>query len=180
MAIEEVRDRLNRAAKALEVGGVPYAIVGGNAVAEWVGRVDKAAVRFTRGVYVLLRRAEFERAIAAMEAAGVVYNETSDVHMFLDGPNAGPRDAVHVVFAREIVREGEALPAPDVSDSEPADGFQVLALEALVRTKLTAFQRKDQTHLDDLIDVGLVDSGWLRRFPKPLAERLHALLENRE
>ena len=100
--------------------------------------------------------------------------------MFLDGPNAGPRDAVHVVFAGEIVREAEALPAPDVSDSEPADGFQVLALEALVRTKLTAFQRKDQTHLDDLIDVGLVDSGWLRRFPKPLAERLHALLENRE
>ena len=38
MAIDEVRQRLLRAAAALEAGQVKYAVLGGNAVAEWVGR----------------------------------------------------------------------------------------------------------------------------------------------
>ncbi len=46
-AVEKVRDRLLRAARALDDAGVPYAIAGGNAVAAWVSRVDEAAVRNT-------------------------------------------------------------------------------------------------------------------------------------
>ena len=48
MAIEKVRERLQRTAQALDAAQVPYAVIGGNAVAEWVGRVDEGAVRFTR------------------------------------------------------------------------------------------------------------------------------------
>ena len=44
-AVEKVRDRLRRAAAALDAAGVAYAVVGGNAVAAWVARVDEAAVR---------------------------------------------------------------------------------------------------------------------------------------
>ena len=47
LAVERVRDRLRRAAGALEEAGVPYAVVGGNAVATWVATVDAAAVRNT-------------------------------------------------------------------------------------------------------------------------------------
>ena len=42
----------------LEEAGVPYAVIGGNAVAAWVSRVDKAAVRNTQDVDILLRREE--------------------------------------------------------------------------------------------------------------------------
>ena len=49
-AVEKVRQRLLRAASALEQAGVPYAVVGGNAVAAWVSRVDEAAVRNTQDV----------------------------------------------------------------------------------------------------------------------------------
>lgn len=47
-ALENVRRRLLRAAAALDAAQVPYAVVGGNAVAAWVSRVDEAAVRNTR------------------------------------------------------------------------------------------------------------------------------------
>jgi hypothetical protein len=40
--VEKVRERLRRAAAALEAAGVPYAVAGGNAVAAWVSRVDEA------------------------------------------------------------------------------------------------------------------------------------------
>lgn len=46
--------------------------------------------------------------------------------------------------------------------------------------KLTSFRRKDQVHVLDLIEVGLVDASWLSRFPEELAERLRELLENPE
>ena len=42
-----------------------------------------------------------------------------------------------------------------MSDSEPADKFRVLRLDALVRRKLTSFRDKDRTQLRDLISVGL-------------------------
>ena len=56
MAAEKVKERLRRATRALDATGVPYAVAGGNAVAEWVGRVDEDAVRNTPAVDVLVRR----------------------------------------------------------------------------------------------------------------------------
>src|SRR5215212_6017669 len=87
-AVERVRDRLRRATAALEAAGVPYAVVGGNAVAAWVATIDPAAVRNTQDVDILLRRADLAAAERAMAAAGFVRWETSGVEMFLDGPQA--------------------------------------------------------------------------------------------
>jgi hypothetical protein len=53
----------------------------------------------------------------------------------------------------------------------------VLSLEALVRINLTAFRDKDRVHVRDLIEVGLVDSTWLSKVPRELAQRLQSLLE---
>src|SRR5271163_3993737 len=86
MAAEKVKERLRRATKALDDAGVPYAVAGGNAVAEWVGRVDEEAVRNTRDVDLLVRRADLGAARTAMEAAGFVYHQVLDVDMFIDGP----------------------------------------------------------------------------------------------
>src|SRR5271157_3511844 len=55
-AVEKVRIRLLRAATALEQAKVPYAVVGGNAVAAWVSRVDESAVRNTGCRYPLASR----------------------------------------------------------------------------------------------------------------------------
>src|SRR5438270_5211940 len=71
-AVEKVKERLLRAANALDRAGVPYAVVGGNAVAAWVSRVDEAAVRNTRDVDLLLRRADLDAAEAALAPAGFI------------------------------------------------------------------------------------------------------------
>ena len=97
--------------------------------------------------------------------------------MFLDGPGAKAREAVHVVFAGEKVRQEYITAAPDVEESESGGQFRILSLEALVRMKLTSFRDKDRMHLRDLIDVGLLDSGWPSRFSKELGDRLQHLLD---
>ncbi len=177
-AVEKVRERLRRAAAALEQAQVPYAVVGGNAIAAWVGEVDEAAVRNTQDVDILLRRADLDRAKDALATAGFIYRHAASIDMFLDGPKAKARDAVHVVFAGEKVRAEYLLPAPDVSEVRTSFTFHVLNLEALLRMKLTSFRRKDQVHVLDLIEVGLVDASWRDRLPAELAERLQSLLDH--
>ncbi len=39
-AVEKVRERLNRSCSALEQADIPYAVIGGNAVAAWVATID--------------------------------------------------------------------------------------------------------------------------------------------
>ena len=179
-AVVRVRQRLLRAAAALRAAGISYAVVGGNAVALWVSRVDEAAVRNTQDVDILIRRQDLNVVKTALERAGFVYRHAAGMDIFLDGPDAKPRDAVHVVFANERVRPSEPLPNPDVSEAEETDLFRVISLEALVRIKLTAFRDKDRTHLRDLIDVGLLGADWMPELPPPLANRLRQLLDTPE
>jgi len=152
-------------------------------VAAWVSRVDEAAVRNTRDVDILLRRSDLEAAKTALAGAGFVYRRVSGLGMpggmdiFLDGPEASARDAVHIVLAGEKVRPDNLLAAPDVTEAEDADQFRLVSLPALVRMKLVSFRDKDRTHLRDLIELGLVDDAWLKRLPEELAERLKQVLD---
>src|SRR4029077_11132201 len=172
MAAEKVKERLRRATGALEGANVPYAVVGGNAVAEWVARIDDEAVRNTRDIDILVRRADFAAARSALEAAGFVYHQVLDVDVFLDGPQGKPSGGVHLLFAGEKVRAEDEHPCPDLDETERAAEFQVVTLPALVRMKLMSWRDKDRTHLRDMIAVGLVDASWPARLQPPLAERL--------
>lgn len=179
-AVEKVRDRLRRAVAVLEAARIPYAVVGGHAVAAWVAEVNEAAVRNTQDVDILLRRADLERTKEAMAKAGFIFRHVKSIDMFLDGPNAKARDAVHILFAEEKVRPESLFPAPDVDELKESYRHRVVSLEGLLRMKLTSFRDKDRTHIRDLIEVGLVDASWLQRLPAKLAERLQSLLDNPE
>ncbi len=161
----------------VEHARIPYAVIGGNAVAAWVGQVDQSAVRFTQDVDLLILRSDLDATKVALETAGFIYRHVASVDLFLDGPDTKDRDAVHVIFAGEKVRPDYPLPAPDVIESEPAEAFRVLRLDSLVRMKLTSFRDKDRTHLRDLISVGLVDDSWPLKLPGELAARLQSLLD---
>jgi hypothetical protein len=179
-AVEKVRERLLRATSALEKAGIMYAVAGGNAIAVWVTRVDESAVRNTRDVDILIRRDDLPTARSALEQAGFVYKHTAGLDLFLDGPSAKPRDAVHIVFAGEKVRPDEPVANPDVTESVASEDFRVLDLVALVRIKLTAFRDKDRTHLRDLLEVGLIDASWCHKYPPELAARLKRLIDTPE
>ena len=177
-AVQAVRERALRATAALERAGIPYAVAGGNAVAAWVARVDRAAVRNTQDVDILVRRADFAAVKVALEAVGFVHATVMDVACFIDGPQGSPRDAIHLLFAGERVRESYPLPTADVTERERADDYHVVTLEALVRMKLNSFRRKDQTHLLDMIELGLIDTSWLPRLIPEHAARLKELIDD--
>jgi hypothetical protein len=175
-AVAMVKERLKRTVGALDAAGIPHAVAGGNAVAAWVSRIDPAAVRTTVDVDILVARADLERAKAALEAVGFVHSFTFGIHIFVDGPNGKAREAVHIVFAGELVKPNDPVAAPDLSATDAHDGYRIVDLDRLIVMKLTAFRDKDKTHLRDMIDVGLIDAGTVARLPAELRPRLEELL----
>src|SRR5271155_3853426 len=136
IAAEKVKERLRRATRALDGAGVPYAVAGGNAIAEWVARIDEDAVRNTRDVDILIRRPDFPAARACLEAVGFIYYELLNIDTFIDGPQGKPSGGIHVLYAGEKVRRDDDYPLPEIDESERATEFQVAKLDALLRMKL--------------------------------------------
>jgi hypothetical protein len=177
-AVEKVKERLRRVTNALNEASIPYAVIGGNAVQHWVAQVDESVVRNTRDVDIILNKPDLDRAIIALEQVGLIYRRAAGVSMFLDGPEAKARDAVHVVFAGQKVRDEYPEPVPEISDYELIENARILPLEALVRMKLTSFRRKDQVHVLDMISIDMIDETWLPRFSPDLRLRLQELLDD--
>jgi hypothetical protein len=86
--------------------------------------------------------------------------------------------AAHTAYA--VATAGEGTGGGNVLQfrcGQAADVFRLLSLEPLVRMKLTSFRLKDQVHLQDMIDVGLIDSSWLPKLSPELALRLKQVLD---
>ena len=179
-AVLKVRERLERTSRCLAKANVPYAIIGGNAVAAWVSTVDPGAVRNTRDVDILLRREDFSLAVDAMATEGFVQEVAGSVTLFLDGPDGLPSQGVHVLWANEKVRPTYDSPTPTIESVRMLENMRIVELEDLVRMKLNSFRLKDQVHLQDFLAVGLVDTSWLSRFTPSLAARLQTVLDNPE
>lgn len=184
--VENVRRRLLRAAEALAAGGVPYAVVGGNAVAAWVSRVDASAVRNTRDVDLLLRHSDLEMARSALEGAGFVHRKVASLgkaaamDVFLDGPDGKVRDGLHILWAGEKAVPDAVEPTPELGGTDFTGEFELVSLVDLVRMKLISFRDKDRMHLRDLLSVGLIDGSWPDRYSAPLASRLRQILDDPE
>ena len=177
MALEDVQRRLERIVAALNDAGVSYALVGGQAVACWVGTVDPAAVRTTKDVDLLLRREDLGRARAAALAADFDYVEVVGVGMFVDRADPHPKRAVHILWSGEKTRPESPLPAPTVDERELIQpGIYVAPLAGLVCMKLMANRDHDRAHLRDMIDVGLIERSHVVGLPPELASRLETLL----
>ncbi len=175
-AVAKVRERLLRATSALDRAGIPYAVVGGNAVASWVATIDEGAVRNTRDVDLLVRRSDLPAITAALEQAGFVGGELKNI-MFLDGPEGKASEAVNLIFTGERFRPNDHLPAPHIQTVMDSANFRVLKLELLVEWQLLSNRNSDDMYLRDMIGVGLVDRSWLPKFPPELAERLKQILD---
>jgi hypothetical protein len=176
-AVAKVRERLLRATAALNRVGVPYAVVGGNAVASWVATIDEGAVRNTRDIDLLVRRSDLPAVTTALEQAGFVGGELLDVVMFRDGEEGKPSEAVHLIFSGEKTRPDHLLAAPEIQTVDDPANFRVITLDSLVLMKLMSNRDKDRMHLRDIIGVGLIDRSWLAKLPPELADRLQQILD---
>lgn len=170
-AMNEITARMIRAATALEAAGVPYAVIGGNAVANWVSRVDEALVRFTKDVDLLMRAEDLDAAETALTPVGIHCSELRE------GTGRRFVDGIHITLAKQKVRPEYLFAAPDVDERERGQDYYVLNLDALIRMKLTSNRDHDRTHIRDMISAGLIDQTWLTRVPPELAERLQYCLD---
>lgn len=173
LAVASVEKLLQSISAALDEAGVPYCVIGGNAVAAWVASVDDGAVRATKDVDLLIRRDDLARAKVAAEKIDLVYQEVSGVPMFLMQSNPNPRTGVHLVYANERVREYCRHSAPDVTDSwRSTDGYCVLNLKPLVAMKLQANRLVDQLHIEDMLKLGLISESIEHSLSDELRNRL--------
>ncbi len=179
-AVEKVRERLERACAALEAAAIPYAIIGGNAVAAWVATIDDGAVRNTRDVDLLLKEEDLDRATEALAGIGFVRDAVMNVTVFLDGPDGKPSQGIHILLAGRKVKPEYVSAAPQVEQAQLIEGKRVVELRALVDMKLNSFRDKDRTHLRDMIQIGLIDSTWPASLEPELASRLQTLLDDPE
>ena len=175
-AVEKVRERLLRTCRALEGAGVPYVVIGGNAVAVWVASKDEGAVRNTKDVDLLLNRDDLPSAEAAMSAAGFDVAEVEGLTMFLERADPMPSRGVHVIFAGEKIKPHDPLPAPPVVKGiRSPEGVDAIELRELLILKLIAFRRIDQVHIADMIRVGLIDDTVAEQIPPELRPRLEEI-----
>ena len=177
-SMDRVEQRLRKTIEILETTGIPFAIVGGNAVRIWVAQVDPGAVRATNDVDVLIRPEDLEQVKQIMDMNGYHYRKVTGLDMFFKGKDDSVRFSIYVVLANLMLKQDDFEANPDVEPSEYGDGIRTLPLERLVRMKLNSFRLKDRVHLLDLIGVGLVDSTWPARLAPELATRLQQLLDN--
>lgn len=92
-----------------------------------------------------------------------------------NGPSA--RRAVHMVFAGERVRAAYLEAVPDLAEPKLVRGLPLISIDGLVRMKLTSFRLKDQTHLKDMDEAGLITPDFEAGLPEGFRERLRQVRE---
>ena len=178
--LESLAERVRRATAALEKHSVPYAVIGGNAVAAWVMQIDPEAVRNTRDVDIAIRRADLDRATEAMAEAGFKFRQVLGIAMFVDAVKPTVKGGVHLVFSTEKVRPEYNHAVPVIPENPPRsmDGYAIIPLESLLAMKLTSFRDKDRTHVRDMLEVGLITPEIEASLPPDLMARLQQLKDD--
>jgi hypothetical protein len=176
MAMEQVERRLRRVTAALDAADIPYAVVGGNAVALWAAKADPGATRTTKDVDLLVDRTDLDRITEVMRGLGFEKHDLRRLVLFVDPEDPSRRSGVHLVWAGQKVRPSYAHPAPAVTEGvRDPEGFRVLDLAALLRMKLTSLRDVDKVHVADLLRVGMIDRAVRDTLPADLRERLEEI-----
>ena len=180
-AVNHVDRMLKTVTAALDAAEVPYAVIGGNAVATWVATRDVGAIRATKDVDLLLTRNDLDRAEEALTPLGFIRDEVLGIPVFMESSHPLPSQGVHIILANEKVRATALYSAPGVDAVQrSASGYLVLSLESLVAMKLDANRRVDQVHMEDMLRVGLIDAELAKNLPADLLDRLRYVRDTME
>lgn len=118
------------------------------------------------------RREDLGRIAEAVKPYGLEYRHIAGVDMLIQTGEPSARRAVHLVFSGEKVRQDYAEPVPDLGSARTIHGIRLMPLGNLIRMKLTSFCAKDEAHLKDLDDAGLITAEIEQDLPDLLRERL--------
>jgi hypothetical protein len=136
----------------------------------YVEEAEPDAGRLTRDIDIAVRREDLDRIAQAVRPFGLEYRHVAGVDMLIR-PGEPARRAVHMVFSGEKVRPHYPEPVPELA-GRTIQGIRLIALADLVRMKLTSFRAKDEAHLRDLDEAGLITPDIEATLSPALQERL--------
>jgi hypothetical protein len=154
--VEQLFDLAARVDAAFRAAGLDYRVVGGLAAYLYVEEAEPDAGRLTRDIDIVVRRGDLSAIAAAVRAAGLEYRHVAGIDMLVQTGHPSARRAVHMVFTGERVRPEYPEPVPAIEGGRELRGIRLIGLADLVRMKLTSFRLKDQVHLKDLDQAGLI------------------------
>ncbi len=154
--VNQLFDLAKRIEQAFGSAGIEYRVVGGLAAYLYVEEVEPDAGRLTKDVDIIVRRGDLERIAKAVDPFGLELRHVAGVDMLVQTAEPSARRAVHLILAGEKVRTEYAEPAPELGPARRLCGVPLIPLADLVRMKLTSFRARDEAHLKDLDEAGLI------------------------
>jgi hypothetical protein len=173
--VEQLFALAKRVEEAFSTAGLDYRVVGGLATYLYVEEAEPDAGRLTKDIDILVRRDDLDRIAKAVEPFGLQYRHVAGVDMLVQAGEPSARRAVHLVFSGEKVRPEYVEPAPGINQTRALKGIRLVPLADLVIMKLTSYRAKDEAHLKDLDEAGLITPDIEARLSPPLLERLAAM-----
>ncbi len=170
--VEQIFDLAQRIEQAFSTTGLEYRVVGGLAAYLYVEEQDPDAGRLTRDIDVVVRREDLPKIAKAVEPLGLEYRHVAGVDMLVQAGQPSARRAVHLIFSGEKVRVEYPEPVPGMGVPRRVKGIRLMPVADLIRMKLTSFRAKDETHLKDLDEAGLITPEIEAALPPLLRERL--------
>jgi hypothetical protein len=170
--VEQLFELAGRVDRALSAARIEYRVVGGLATYLYVEEAEPDAGRLTKDIDIAVQRQDLERIAKAVEPAGLTYRHVAGVDMLVQTGAPSARRAVHLVFTGEKVRAHYPEPVPDLGSHQVLHGLRLIPLADLIKMKLTSFRAKDEAHLKDLDEAGLITAEIEAALSPLLRERL--------
>lgn len=176
----ELIGTLQKLSLPLEQAGVPHELVGGLAVFLHVENADSTHSSLTRDIDIMIRRDDLPRVVSIAEQFGFRYRHSAGLDMLLYGESNSARNAVHLLFAGERVKQTqlEAHPAiRPVRAGLHGQDFLVVPVADLVLMKLSAYRDKDRVHIRGMDAAGLITQAVEQALNEELRFRLGHIRE---
>jgi len=154
--VEQLFELADRIDKAFAAAGLEYRVAGGLAAYLYVEEGEPDAGRLTRDIDIVVRREDLAAIAEAVEPFGLQYRHAAGFDMLVQTAAPSARRAVHMIFSGEKVRTEYPEPTPHLGGYRLVKGIRLIPLADLVRMKLSSFRAKDETHIIDLDEIGLI------------------------
>jgi len=170
--LEQLFDLAQRVEAAFAAAGLEYRVVGGLATYLYVEEAEPDAGRLTKDIDIAVRRQDLPTIAKAVQTVGLEYRHAAGIDMLTQTGQPSARRAVHLLFTGEKVRLEYPAANPDLGPDRRIRGIRLIPLEGLIRMKLTSFRLKDQAHLKDLEEAGLLTAEMEAGLSEILRDRL--------
>ena len=170
--VEQLFDLAGLVEKVFSSAGLEYRVIGGLAAYLYVEEREPDAGRLTKDIDIVVGREDVSRIAKAAEPFGLQLRHAAGVDRLVQVGKPSGRRAVHLAFAGEKVRSDYFEPAPELGPNRRLRGLRLIPLADLTRMELTSFRAREEAHLKDLDEAGLITPEVEAGLSPELSERL--------